>query len=331
MATEDAAPRGAHERTRKSSRRRAGDDGKTVSIIGAGRLGTALALALSSRGYSIEALVSRRLAHARRAARMAKLTRARLLTNGKLDQLPASDIIFITTPDDQLAETARRLAVSLRLDQRRKSERSRPSPVILHASGALSSGILAPLREAGLFTGSMHPLVSISEPVSGALKLGQAFYCVEGERGAVAAARSIVRDLGGRSFSLDSRDKALYHAAAVMASGHTVALFDLSARMLARCGLSAKKAREVLLPLLRSTLENLTESEPARALTGTFARGDSATVSNHLAALDEPELSEALAAYVLLGQHSLQLAKENGADPAAFREIARALAKAEKD
>jgi predicted short-subunit dehydrogenase-like oxidoreductase (DUF2520 family) len=297
----------------------------TINIIGAGRLGTALAYALSSRGHSIAAIVSRRKAHARRAARLIGDKRTRALAQKELDQLPHADIIFITTPDDVIAEVAAQLATSLKLDRRGKSS------TVLHASGALSSEVLSVLRARGFQTGSMHPLVSVSEPRAGAQSLQKAFYCVEGERAAVALARGIVRDLGGQSFSLDSRDKALYHAAAVMASGHVVALLDIAAGMLVRCGLSERRARAVLMPLVRSTVDNLSQSEPKRALTGTFARADTATVLRHLDTLRAPGLRDALAVYILLGQHSLQLARANAADTAALKQIAQALRKAVDD
>jgi predicted short-subunit dehydrogenase-like oxidoreductase (DUF2520 family) len=136
-----------------------------------------------------------------------------------------------------------------------------------------------------------------------------------------------VRALGGRSFSIRTRDKALYHAAAVMTSGHTVALFDLAAELLNRCGLSERRARAALLPLLSSTLENLARHAPARALTGTYARADLSTVKKHLAALRDAKTSEALQAYALLGLRSVELARENGADTATLKQIARALQK----
>src|SRR5207245_750798 len=87
-----------------------------------------------------------------------------------------------------------------------------PSRTVLHTSGALSSKILAPLAAVGLHIGSLHPLVSVSDPVSGAANLREAFYCLEGDRAALRVARAVVRDLGGQSFSIDSRNKALYHA-----------------------------------------------------------------------------------------------------------------------
>ena len=303
------------------SERRATKRLPTISIVGAGRLGTALARALAAHGYEIEAVVARTLRHARRAARLIG-THPLAFASTQLAQLPSSDILFITTPDDLLAEVAAQLAALLPASMKKESRRARTA---LHASGALSSAVLQSLTEAGFSTGSMHPLVSVSDPVQGAKSLGSAFFCVEGNPAAIRVARSLVRSLGAQSFSISADKKALYHAAAVMASGHTTALFDIAMEMLTRCGLTKLRARAVLLPLLRSTLENLCTTDPAHALTGTFARADSATVERHLAALRGQALPEALAAYLLLGERSLQLAKSAGARPDALKEIAQAL------
>lgn len=230
----------------------------------------------------------------------------------------------------RLASTWHASSTSMRLPTSRRTPSS-VRPVALHASGALSSDALAPLRACGYAVGSMHPLVSVSEPIAGAESLRSAYYCIEGERAAACAARRLVGHLGGRSFSIATKDKALYHAAAVMTSGHTVALFQLATELLARCGLGERAARRVLLPLLQSTIENLSTQTPARALTGTFARADAATVRKHLVALAGQDtvdagISGATLVYALLGLQSLRLAEHNRAlDPAALREIARAL------
>jgi predicted short-subunit dehydrogenase-like oxidoreductase (DUF2520 family) len=319
----------------KSDRLRGSARSHTISIIGAGRLGTALARALASRGYKIEAVVARTLRHARLAAE-AVGTRPLALTSAQLDRLPSSDILFITTPDDVIAETAERLAALIgnrasAAKGARKSvgERAR-GRTVLHASGALSSAALRSLSDAGFAAASMHPLVSVSEPAQGALSLRSAFFCVEGSAGAVRVAHELVRSLGGQSFSIGANDKALYHAAAVMASGHMTALFDIAVEMLGRCGLTRRRARRVLLPLLASALENLRASDTARALTGTFARADTATVKSHLDALGSQGMKDALAVYTLLGERSLRLAKAAGAQREALKEIEGMLRKAGK-
>jgi len=272
----------------------------TVSIVGAGRLGGALALALTSRGYFIEGLLARKSSHARRMARLLQHQPV-ALSETQFARLPASDLTLIATPDDAINDTARKIAsVQGKVGGAR---------TVLHTSGALSSQALAPLAAAGFSTGSLHPLVSISDAAGGAARLQGAFYCLEGDRSARRMARRLVRDLGGHGFSIAPRNKTLYHAAAVMASGHATALFDVALEMLGRCGLSQMRARAVLLPLVQSTFANLAVMEPAEALTGTFARGDVDTVHKHLTILAQQRLQEPLAVYLLLGRRSLSLAR----------------------
>jgi predicted short-subunit dehydrogenase-like oxidoreductase (DUF2520 family) len=306
--------------TKRTRRRDSHNRRINISIVGAGRLGTALALSLAGRGYRVEAVVARRLSHARRVARLINED-TQALSVTRLDSLPVSDLILITTPDDVIEPASACLASSIMNSGRRGQRRA----VALHCSGALSSDILSRLRDAYFSVGSMHPLVSISDPLQGAERLRGAYYCVEGDPAAVRLARSLVRDLEGQSFSINRKDKALYHAAAVMASGHMVTLFDIALEMLSRCGLTEKRAQAVLLPLVESTLKNLTARDPAHALTGTFARADTATMRRHLDALRSGETLDALAAYRLLGRHSLRLAEKIGVDAEALKEIRRAL------
>ena len=297
----------------------------TVAVIGAGRLGQAFAIALQSSGYPVVALVARSTEQAEKAAALLKKTLGRgpgkrrpkfVFGANQLAELPETDLVLITTPDDAIQDTAQRLS-SLWNGRKRST--------VLHTSGALSSEALAALAEKGFQTGSIHPLISISEPVSGAAALHGAFFCIEGTAKAKRLAEAIVRDLGGHSFTIKPERKALYHAAAVMTAPHLTALVDLAVEMLSACGLSKRKAQQVFMPLLESTVNNLKTSNPQQALTGTFARGDIATVRRHLAALSGKELAEARAVYKLLGLHSLRLAEKNGLDAKLLNEIRKLL------
>ena len=262
-----------------------------VSIIGSGRLGTTLAVALLHSGYAVQSLVGRRVQSARRAARLLDAD-VQVLAAKELRSLPPADVFLITVPDDQIASVAKEMS------------RLEFIATALHTSGALSSDVLAPLRERGWKTGSIHPLLSVSnagDPIEGA------FWSVEGDQSAVRIGKAIVQDLGGRSFFIRSEDKPLYHAAAVMVSGNVTALFDVALEMLAECGIKRTTARNILLPLIASTVRNLETKDPAQALTGTFSRGDLETVKHHLAALKRNP--DALELYRLLGKRSLKLTK----------------------
>lgn len=270
-----------------------------VSVIGAGRLGTTLAVALARKDYSIRSIVARRLASARKAASLLDGD-VQALAVKQLDSLRPTDIFLITTPDDQIASVAAQLA---------RLEFAKRKPAALHTSGALSAKALAPLRDRGWHTGSIHPLISVSDAPEDMAVLEGAFWSVEGDKAALRAGKAIVRDLGGRSFSIRTEDKPLYHAAAVMSAGNVVALFDVAIEMLVQCGLTQKEAQGILLPLITSTVRNLETKEPADALTGTFARGDVETVKLHLASLKNNKV--ALELYRLLGKRSLELIKNH--------------------
>jgi predicted short-subunit dehydrogenase-like oxidoreductase (DUF2520 family) len=231
-------------------------------------------------------------------------------------------LIIIAVPDDQIGRVAQALTHA--------TERGRKARTALHTSGALSSSELESLAERGWQVGSLHPLVAVSEPTAGAKALQGAFWCLEGDRGFLRLARKIVSDLNGQTFSISAEQKPLYHAAAVMASGNMVALFDVALEMLSRCGLSLREAKRVLLPLVESAIRNLHKSDPPRALTGSIARGDLATVKRHLKALSTEGLSESLELYRLLGYRAVKLAGKNGVDRGALKEITKALRNRER-
>ena len=273
-----------------------------VSIIGIGRVGGAIALSLPQREYSVENLVYR--GNSRLDLISHNLSPAPAVWT--LAELPeiSSDVIFITTQDAEIVPAAGELAANVR-----------SRPIVFHTSGSYPSSILDGLRSAGCRIGSIHPLVSISRPDMGPERFNGAFFCVEGDPEAVEMGTKIVNDLGGRPFSIDTKFKTLYHAAAVTACGHLVALFDAAVEMMTKCGLSADRSKTILIPLVISTVQNLSEQSTAAALTGTFARADIETFTRHLTALNENVSDDLLEIYLLLGERSLELAAKQGVSP----------------
>ena len=289
-----------------------------ISIIGAGRLGGALAIALARSGHTIENLVARNIENAKKIADYIN-PKPEILFADAFSKI-SSDTILITTQDFEIENAAKRLAKNIE-----------NKPFVFHTSGSLSSDVLRDLKVAGCKIGSIHPLVSISNAIFGAERFETAYFCVEGDEASLKISEKIVADLKGKSFRVAAEYKTLYHAAAVTACGHLTALVDVAIEMLNKCGLENDAAREIFLPLIKSTIENLQTQTPAEALTGTFARADVAGFENHLKILRENVSDEAVEVYLQLAARSTRLAERQGANPSRIAEILEKITLAKKN
>ena len=90
--------------------------------------------------------------------------------------------------------------------------------------------------------------------------------------------------LGFRSFTLPPEKKALYHAAAVLTSGHAATLWLEAQRILREGDIDLPGAG--LWPLAEVTLENVRE-RGSEGRTGPFVRGDEQTITRDTEALPE--------------------------------------------
>jgi len=101
----------------------------------------------------------------------------------------------------------------------------------------------------------------------------------------VRAARAIVRDLEGQSFTLRREQKESYHAWGMFASPLLTALLAATERVAGAAGVSRKAARKRILPILQQTLANYSRLGAPDSFSGPIARGDAATVEKHLKVL----------------------------------------------
>jgi len=279
----------------------------TVGIIGSGRAGVGLGLALGARGFDVRL-------HGRRKKAVPKPL---ALTVGPESEPPAwiaqAGVVLLAVKDDAITPIAGMLA---------RASAIRAEQVVLHLSGSQGQEALAPLVGSRAALGSFHPLQTISEPERAAERLKGTWVAVEGMPRAVQVAERLAQDLGMRAFRLPSQAKAIYHAGAVFASNYFVVVEAVAQRLLRHAGLSDREAWEALRPLVEGTLENLEHQQPIDALTGPVARGDEATVRRHLEALT----SDDAALYRVLGRAALELAQKRGMDRATAARVAAALA-----
>jgi predicted short-subunit dehydrogenase-like oxidoreductase (DUF2520 family) len=245
---------------------------RTISIIGAGRVGRALGKRLRERGWRIGAVFTRSNATARAAVRAIGGGTARSrITSEAL----AADLILLGTPDDVLPMVVRLIA--------RVGGSKCKGKVILHTSATLDRTVLAPVARLGAATGSLHPMQAFGGKVIP--KLSGVVFAIEGDGKARRMAQSIARSLGGITVPIDTRDKPIYHAAAVLAAGSAYPLIETGVQMLMRIGFTQRSATQTLLPLVHQILDNIERIGARAAWTGPLSRGDYGIVAKHANAL----------------------------------------------
>jgi predicted short-subunit dehydrogenase-like oxidoreductase (DUF2520 family) len=242
----------------------------TISIVGPGRLGSSLSLALHSAGYNVAEIVTRRPAAFRGLARRVD-ARAVSIEMASLD----SDIVWLTVGDSAIRSVADALAA-------RHSHWT--NQIAFHSSGALTSNELAVLSSHGASVASVHPLMTFSgrrEPPS----LAGVFVALEGDTKAVRQAKRIVKSLDGVPVEMRPKHKAAYHAWASFGSPLLVSLLAIAERVAHLAGINDRQARHALAPLIRQTLDNYVADGAPSAFTGALVRGDVETIRKHLEAV----------------------------------------------
>ena len=273
-----------------------------VAIVGAGRMGQGLALALQSGGRSV-LLLSR--------TRHPVASPLRLHEGSRASATGEADVVVLAVPDGAVTAVAGELAGEAAIESRH---------VVLHLSGLLDRGALIPLAATGAGLGSFHPLQTVPDPLGAPGRLRGAYAGIEGDARALAAGQELAEALGMRAVTIPARAKPAYHAGATFAANYTTVLAAVAERLAATAGVPPEVAGRLYLPLVRGAASSL-ELGPAAALTGPVRRGDAETVAAHLRAL----APEDRALYLLLAREALRLAREAGLPRDAADRVARVL------
>jgi predicted short-subunit dehydrogenase-like oxidoreductase (DUF2520 family) len=264
------------------------------ALVGPGRAGTTLAVVLARRGWTPVAVAGRRIDAPSVVAAAARLGAPAV---DVADAGRDAGLVVVATPDGAIADAARALAPGLR-----------PGALVIHLSGACPLAELDKLasERPDVELGSLHPLQSLPSADLGVARLPGSWCAIEGP----PAVERLALTLGLRPFRIEPDQRARYHAAAIIASNHLVALLGQAVRVAEAAGAPP----EAFLPLVRATVDNVDALGPVDALTGPVARGDIDTVARHLDTLPDDEQ----AAYRALALQALRLTAR---DDAALRAL----------
>ena len=258
----------------------------SVSLVGPGRAGRALARSWISAGGRLGEVIARDLSRARDGARDIGGGNPRALD----EPHAACDILVLAVPDDAIARAARALAGRLRCR------------AAFHVSGALSAAELETLGSSGAALGSLHPLRAFTGASGETWR--DAFVAMEGDADAMDIGEDLVRAIGGRPRRIAPEAKPLYHAAATLAAGGTVALVSFAARAWQEAGIPEEEARPALADLAARAAKAAASHGFEEAFTGPVARRDIGTLEAHRDAL--AALPDAARLYALLAAETLR-------------------------
>ncbi len=282
----------------------------SLAIAGAGRVGNALALLLSQRGWQVMGVWSRT---AGKAAHLAAQTGAAVWSDPA--RLAQAQLVLLTVPDGAIAPCAEAIA---------QAGGWHSGQGVVHCSGAVEVSALAPAQAAGAWIGGFHPLQAFATIEAALSVLPGSFFALEGNGPLRTWLPALATSLNGTWQWLAPGARPLYHAGAVFASNYVVTLFSLGVNLLTQAGLTPTQASAALLSLTQGAVRNLAAVGLPAALTGPIRRGDVETVVRHLAALEAaaPALSNL---YRSLAQQTLPLAQALDLDPQALDAVAQAV------
>ncbi|USQ13667.1 DUF2520 domain-containing protein [Legionella lytica] len=263
------------------------------NIIGAGRLGKNIARALNSAQIiSSLTVCNRSLDSAQQACEDIGVG----LAIPQLKQLPEAEITWLCCNDDVIPQVVADLLREANL---------KPGSFVIHSSGVLNSSLLAPLKQLGCSVASFHPLKAFKMGYVDAAAFYQVDCVLEGDAAVCDWLKTSFSQLGAYVSNMLPENKAVYHAAACIASNYLVTLVAYSEELLLNAGLPSEQARRMLINLAQGNINNLQQVTAVNeALTGPLARGDINTITLHLDALENPQLRQL---YQAAGQATLAL------------------------
>lgn len=266
-----------------------------LGFIGAGTVGTALSLLLSSKGYQVVAASSRSQTSARNLAQ--RVNGCHVFNNNQA-VVDTAEFVFITTSDDAIASVA-------------SQTQWHPGQSVVHCSGADSTDILESARKSGAKIGVIHPLQTFASTRQAIKNIPGSTFALEAEEPLLSTLKEMATALDAHWIELKASDKVIYHAAAVIVCNYMVTLLKLATDLWQTFGVPPSQATQALLPLLRGTISNIDTVGIPQCLTGPIARGDIGTIKKHLNALQKTA-PDILPTYRELGLQTIPVALSKG-------------------
>ncbi len=235
-----------------------------IVLIGAGNVGTHLALRFKEQGLIPTQVFSRKITKARKLGKAIGTAYC-----NKLETImPDADIYILAVHDGAIEELSKKL-----------SQYIHETALVVHTSGATpSTAIKKHFKNYGVF----YPLQTFS--ITRKANFNEIPICIDAPRAALRKKlERLGKVLGPKVQRVSDKERAILHVAAVFVNNFTNQFYTIADTILTKENITF----DLLKPLIQETARKIEKDKPEEMQTGPARRGDQATIERHLKYLEK--------------------------------------------
>lgn len=212
-----------------------------VGIVGAGRVGPVLGVALGGAGHALVGVSA--VSEASRDRAEAMLPGVPVLTVPEI--LERSELVLLAVPEAELADLLAGLAAV---------GAWQPGQLVVHTAPGLGIGVLAPALQAGAIPLAIHPAMAFTGTSLDLIRLRESWCAVTAPAPVLPIAQALVVEMGAEPVVIAEKDRAAYAEAIATATEFSTAIVGQAVGILREIGID--NPGRVLGSVVRSSVEN---------------------------------------------------------------------------
>jgi predicted short-subunit dehydrogenase-like oxidoreductase (DUF2520 family) len=276
------------------------DKKKTIYLIGAGKVGSALIFKLIETRYDVKYVTDRKIKNKKNILAALKKNGIEYSDKIECNFIKEVDVIFISVQDAYLEKV---------IDDIKKLNVSLKKKILIHCSGSLTSEIF---KESTVINNraSFHPIQTFNTVSKSGMLLENIFFGIEGGKNALDYLKKMSKSFNSNSLIIKPEKKYLYHIASVLSSNFLVTLLFAVSKIVKEMGYKEEQTFSIYEPIIKNTLCNIKKDGITKSLTGPFDRNDVKIIDKHIKELDGIKLLASL--YANFGMLAAELAEQKG-------------------
>ncbi len=244
-----------------------------ISVIGAGKVGSAISYALYRKGFNFLTVIDKNL---NKASRLKNIVKAKNFSDDIKKIGSETTFLLITTPDDVIYSVASQISKLKNINFE--------NLIAIQTSGVHSTDSLRPLELKGARVLSFHPIQTLTSKLN-KLKIYDSvtniYFGVETRKENYSIAKTLAGYLNSKVIFVKKEYKPLYHIACVFASNYIITQLN-AIELLAKKIKMQKVWKHAFKPLINASVTNALYYTPTEVLTGPIERGDVKTLQIHI-------------------------------------------------